>query len=220
MGVIKNGYLKGVSGKVDNVIVSKWKDIDVVKGLSDIRNDNPTSEQVVQRNRFKMMVDFASLLKFPIILPIWNNQSRTMTGFNLFIKMNSLAFNEKGTIDDYSKLMLTKGDIEKPTDLKISNAEAGSKKLDIEWSFDPVYAPLSSEDIVNVVIFKKDQQDEHPKLLFNLAERNETKAEISVEDYMDGDELNIFTFHSRDSFKLFSETYFQKIILDFSAKNE
>lgn len=217
MGVIKNGYLKGVSGKVDNIVVSKWKDIDVVRGIPNFSDAEPTDNQVTARNRFKSMIDFAKIMKYPVIKPIWNGLSNKMTGTNLFVKTNADAFSEDGSIEDFSKLLLTKGDIEAPTGLTIINDEAGEKSLHFKWSCDKSYAPNSGDDVVNIIIFKKGDTNKHPRLLYDFSTKEEKTADLIVDEYQEGDELNIFVFNSRDNFKLFSDSVCVKLIIDFSV---
>lgn len=207
----------GVSGRVDNVIVSKWKDIDVLRGIPDFRDNTPTDNQLVARNRFKSMIEFAKIMKYPVVQTIWNGLSSKMTGANLFVKANREAFNEDGIIEDYSKMQLTKGDLEQPTALSILNDGTGEKTLLLKWTYDEAFAPHAEQDMLNLIIFKKGDTNKHPRLLYNFSLRSEKSAELIVDEYQEGDELNIFAFHSRDDFKIFSDSVFNKVVIDFSV---
>ena len=66
MGRIKKGLMGGFSGKVGNIIGSKWKGIDYIRSLSDRRNKKSSEKQIIQRAKFAYAMGFIQPL-FPVI---------------------------------------------------------------------------------------------------------------------------------------------------------
>ena len=93
MGIIWQGILGGVSGRVGNVIGSSWKGIPVLKSRP-LSVANPrTTQQVHFRDRLTKLVAIASVINSSIIIPLWNRFASRMSGYNAFIQANSDAFN-------------------------------------------------------------------------------------------------------------------------------
>ena len=93
MGIIWQGILGGVSGRVGNVIGSSWKGIPVLKSRP-LSVANPrTTQQVHFRDRLTKLVAIASPINSSIIIPLWNRFASRMSGYNAFIQANSGAFN-------------------------------------------------------------------------------------------------------------------------------
>lgn len=93
MGIIWQGILGGVSGRVGNVIGSSWKGIPVLKSRP-LSVANPrTTQQVHFRDRLTKLVALASPINSSIIIPLWNRFASRMSGYNAFIQANSGAFN-------------------------------------------------------------------------------------------------------------------------------
>lgn len=93
MGIIWQGILGGVSGRVGNVIGSSWKGIPVLKSRP-LSVANPrTTQQVHFRDRLTKLVAIASPINSSIIIPLWNRFASRMSGYNAFIQANSEAFN-------------------------------------------------------------------------------------------------------------------------------
>ena len=93
MGIIWQGILGGVSGRVGNVIGSSWKGIPVLKSRP-LSVANPrTTQQVHYRDRLTKLVAIASQINSSIIIPLWNRFASRMSGYNAFIQANSGAFN-------------------------------------------------------------------------------------------------------------------------------
>ena len=97
MGIIWQGILGGVSGRVGNVIGSSWKGIPVLKSRP-LSVANPrTTQQVHYRDRLTKLVAIASQINSSIIIPLWNRFASRMSGYNAFIQANSGAFNSSLT---------------------------------------------------------------------------------------------------------------------------
>jgi len=210
MGLIKQGILDGVSGKVGNVIGSSWRGRDFVRIKPAIVHDANSKKQQDQRTRFAGIVHFAQIIKYPIIKPIWNGASGNITGHNLFVKTNMSAFDEHGDIKDYSKLKLSTGDIYLPADFKIAmNSE--TKSLDISWKEDMLMFPQVADECLNLIIFNKNDEKHRPRAFYNLEPRTKTSQSVLIDMYDEGSVLEIYAFFAHSEFTVFSESIHKEV---------
>lgn len=97
MGVLKQGILGGVKGKVGSVVGSSWKGIATLRALP-LSVANPrTAAQVGNRERFSSVVALATVLLSAIIKPLNDRFASGMSGYNLFVQRCKGAFLDNGT---------------------------------------------------------------------------------------------------------------------------
>lgn len=97
MGVLKQGILGGVKGKVGSVVGSSWKGIATLRALP-LSVANPrTAAQVGNRDRFSSIVALATVLLSAVIKPLNDRFASGMSGYNLFVQRCKGAFLANGT---------------------------------------------------------------------------------------------------------------------------
>lgn len=97
MGVLKQGILGGVKGKVGSVVGSSWKGIATLRALP-LSVANPrTAAQVGNRERFSSVVALATVLLSAVIKPLNDRFASGMSGYNLFVQRCKGAFLANGT---------------------------------------------------------------------------------------------------------------------------
>lgn len=87
MGVIRQGILGGVSGKVGGVVGANWKGVDYLKGYT-IPANPQTTPQTEQRSLFASIVAFAKLILGTVIADYWNPFASGKSGYNAFCQAN------------------------------------------------------------------------------------------------------------------------------------
>jgi len=107
-GVILNGILGGVKGKVGGVVGANWKGINYLRSYAIPANPNTASQQA-SRSKLKFVGETAKLILATIIQPYWNPFYSNMSGFNGFSKVNIPLIS---AADDYANLMITQGSLE------------------------------------------------------------------------------------------------------------
>lgn len=109
MASIKDKLLTGLVGPV--IISHRYGKAYLRSKPSKVKNPR-TPGQVNQRGKFKAASNFVSLNLLELIRPYWNPEGRrnSMSGQNLFCKLNTHAFNSEGIVD-MSKIKLTCGDL-------------------------------------------------------------------------------------------------------------
>jgi len=94
MGVIKQGILGGVSGKVANVVGSSWKGIAYLKALPlSVANPN-TAAQQAQRGAMREIVSDSRLLLAALLQPFWNPFAQRQSGYNAYVSENIAQYDQ------------------------------------------------------------------------------------------------------------------------------
>lgn len=132
MAVIKRGLLGGFAGKVANVVGTSWKGIAVIKSLP-LSVANPrTSDQVAQRTKFSTMTKFASFILASMIIPLMNRFAVQMSGFNMFVRINTANVNAVGDIS-YAEINFGTGRLG-ATPIATVTSDASGDTVAITWN--------------------------------------------------------------------------------------
>lgn len=91
MGVILNGILSGVSGRVAGVVGARWKDKQYLRRYAMPANPNTTLQQA-QRNKMSYAVKWFKPLVGPVFNKYVDKFEKSMSGFNRIIKQNVALF--------------------------------------------------------------------------------------------------------------------------------
>ena len=91
MGIINQGILGAVKGKVGPVVGAKWKNIPYLRSYVVPKYTN-TDAQAAQRSALTAVSNFARKMLTSIVQPLWNPKTSVMSGYNLFIKSNISQF--------------------------------------------------------------------------------------------------------------------------------
>jgi hypothetical protein len=122
MAIIERGILGGFSNKIGNVVGSSWKGIAIMKSLP-LSVANPrTAAQVNQRNKFSGCVAFASSILGSTIKPLWDRFAQKQSGYNAFIQKNVSTFEDNGTLENSSAMVLGEGKLGFVAELSASEA--------------------------------------------------------------------------------------------------
>lgn len=132
MGVLKQGILGGVKGKVGSVVGSSWKGIATLRALP-LSVANPrTAAQVGNRERFSLIVELATLLLSAIIKPLNDRFASGMSGYNLFVQRCKAAFLADGTFVP-AQLIVSRGKLG-ATPVFSAPAVAGDSDISINYA--------------------------------------------------------------------------------------
>lgn len=192
MGKISQGILGGVSGTVGNVVGGSWKGISYLRAKADHYNDANSEKQVSQRSRFKSCVALAQSVLDIIIRPIWNKKAIKMSGYNLFVKNNLVAFDENGDISDFDLLHFSIGDLPLPIDLEAVFDVENEGGIVINWTDNSGVGSAAATDKLNVVVMCNGE-------LFILQgvviTRNQEHAAIAL-PFASADSKHVYAFFS------------------------
>lgn len=189
-GVIVNGIMGPVSGKVGGVVGADWKGINYLKAYTKPANPNTASQQTV-RTKFAAMVAFSQQL-LPTLIPFaWDPFAVKMSGFNYWIKENY-------DLVDGSNLITANNVMSKGTlaPVAITTMEYNTAVPDVEVAFDgTIYGNGLATDKVSVVVVNNDDG----KIYTNLedVQRDDGSAICVVPAGLTSSDLFGFIFASR-----------------------
>ncbi|MGN7205231.1 DUF6266 family protein [Pedobacter sp. SAFR-022] len=133
MGIYNEGILGFFRGKVGRVVGSVVRGVHYMKGLGDVRADNPTQAQLDQRLKFALMTSFLR----PLHGLVKTGFPAGKTGLTSLNKAMAANLNEAITGSspnfsiDYSKFTYSKGNLQKPMGVSIDGAE--NSRLVYNW---------------------------------------------------------------------------------------
>ena len=131
MGRIQKGILGGFQGTVGTVEGSSWKGIQVMKSKKTKTKRPPTDKQLVQRDKFSLVLKFIS--SFGKLTSIcFSNPAEQMTGRNLAFQYsikNAVTGAFPNIAIDYSKVLLSKGNLQNAVSPTVTSAGGGIVKF-------------------------------------------------------------------------------------------
>jgi len=124
MARLHKAVLGTFSKKIGQVVGSSWKGIPVIRSLPQSVANPRTTAQQSQRLRFKTLILFAQELVSPTIKPLWDRNARRMSGYNLFVRTNRMAFDDQGNLA-LSKIRMSIGRLLSPLITDYSGVSGG-----------------------------------------------------------------------------------------------
>ena len=132
MGVIKQGILGGISGRVCNVVGSSWKGIAVLKSLPLSVANPKTAGQQAQRGAMTQIVAASRSLMASLIQTYWNPVAVKMSGYNYFVKENIATFTTSG-FTTFADFFATRGTLLGAA-LTSAVADASDSNITLGWT--------------------------------------------------------------------------------------
>ena len=206
MGKYNQGILGPFTGKVGSIVGSSWKGVNYIKSLPGPNTSNSEAQQK-QRSRFKSVVSLASSLMSTLIRPIWNLVSGKMTGYNLFVKTNMPAFDESGTLVNYSEFHASVGVLPIPENLTIQDDADVSSGIELSWKDESGTGVGNADDKLHLLVMN----DEKVHILNTTSIRSDQSAEITL-PVLAGD-VHVYAFFESAEGDQFSPDTYSKIVL-------
>ena len=155
MGVIKQGILGGVSGKIGSVVGSSWKGIAVLKALPLSVANPQTAGQVEQRDKMTGIVAAARILLAALIQPYWNPFAQKMSGYNAFVSENIDTFVAQ-VFTDYANFYSTRGSLLGVVVTGVVASAAGNT-ITVTWTNNSGTADALATDEMIFVVYNATQ---------------------------------------------------------------
>lgn len=133
MAQLKNILGTGISGKLNQVVFYQRNGKTYVRSLPIRKNKICSPAQLLNKQRFAAMQQYAKLFKYVIIPQIWNHASKTLTGKQLFVKTNKSAFDSEGNIPDLKMVQLSTGKLHLPQDITVNRIAEEPTKVHVSW---------------------------------------------------------------------------------------
>lgn len=188
MATFEKGILGGFSGKVGNVVGSRWRGKNVMRSLPQRGNYTPTEDQLLQRERFKTVVAFLTPIKAVLSAYFGKKQGdkstyNLATSYHLIEALTALPLGEFEI--NYQKVLISKGDLrglDNPT-----LAAAANQVLNLSWVDNSGQGNALATDTLLVVVYAPSVN------LFQVfdaaASRDRATTALTVPAYMAGLEV-------------------------------
>ena len=160
MAILKNGIFGAANGKIANVVTYTLKGQEIVKSIG-INKKAPTEKQLNNKLQMKVIMDFFDGMD-TLLQTGFNPKAKgtTKNFHNLAIfynKPNALKGFYPEVQVDYSKIIISAGDLPQPVNPTVESIEAGLKfsweTQDITWPYNQdqvmllAYAPARKEHV-------------------------------------------------------------------------
>ena len=151
MAEVNDIYGNDVTGKVGRVSFYRLRGKTIMRSLPVNRSKTRSKNQLRNQNRFKEVQKFCKQFK-PLIIPqIWNGAATTSSGYHLFMKVNTPAFDQDGMLTDPMKIRLSTGTLTLPTGMQAVRTSAGSSTIQVNWDTEPTLGGTTKKDRLMVV---------------------------------------------------------------------
>ena len=206
MGIINQGILGGISGKIGNVIGASWKGIDYLR-IKPSHVANPrTPGQVNQRNKFFATLEFLKP-NLPFVKVGYKNLAIKKTAFNAamsYVLNNAITGSAPNFSVDYALASVSRGTLSGVQNGTTDLANAG--QVDFAWDDNSAEGNASTTDKAMILVYNPSKKES----VYNLAGADRTVGaeSVSIPDSYAGDTVEMFmAFVSEDGSKVSNSAY-------------
>jgi hypothetical protein len=157
MGIIAQGILGAISGRVGPVVGGSWKGIAYLRGYQPQVAQPNTAAQVAQKSKMRGAVDLAKSLLTQIIKPLNDRWAVRMSGYNLWVSRNIEAFSSLG-VPDPLELIMSEGSLT-PTLIDFVTVTDGSTTIKVDWTDNTGTGTALATDEAYIVAFNQTAND-------------------------------------------------------------
>lgn len=212
MATFEKGILGGFSGKVGNVVGSRWRGKNVMRSLPQRGNYTPTEKQEEQREKFKTVINFLSPIMDILSLYFGNPQgdkSRSNLATSYHLK-NAVISTPLGMELDYAKVLISKGDLRGIDNGTLTPGAA--QTLVFGWDDNSGQGKANATDEFMVVVYAPELNLFYSNLA--VATRNAATATVTLPHYMAGFEVEVWaSFNTPNSNFAAISTYMGAVVV-------
>ena len=190
MATFEKGILGGFSGKVGNVVGSRWRGKNVMRSLPQRGNYTPTEKQEEQRLKFKTVIGFLTPL-VGILSRFFGSPQGDKSRANLatsYHLKNAVLETPEGMVMDYAKVLVSKGELRGIASGTV--AAAAGNILNFGWQDNSGQGKATATDTLMVVVYAPDLN-----LFFtdtSVAARDAASASVTLPDFMASFEVEVW----------------------------
>jgi len=146
MTKVRQGLESMFSGKFGNMVFVQRDGKTYIRRAPKRKKNSSTPAMIISQKRFSEVMKFCSQFKSTVIPQIWNLAAVGTSGFRLFQKTNSPAFDPNGSLKDAKLLKFSIGKLTLPQGLTAGRAEVGGPVIEVSWPQDQHLGGLSLQD--------------------------------------------------------------------------
>ena len=190
MATFEKGILGGFSGKVGNVVGSRWRGKNVMRSLPQRGNYTPTELQVQQRERFTTVITFLTPMK-SLLSKYFGQKQGDKSRYNLAVSYHlteALSPIAEGFAINYQKVLISKGDLR---GLQLPEITAAANQvLNLEWEDNSGQGNAKADDELMVVVYAPEQR--LYQIFSPAATREQVSIALTLPPYMAGVDVEVW----------------------------
>jgi hypothetical protein len=190
MGVISQGILGGVSGKVGNVVGASWKGIDYLR-IKPSNVANPRTEgQVNQRNKFTVTLEYLQP-NLGFIKKGYKSYAVQKTEFNAamsYVLNNAITGAAPNFTVDYSLALLSRGNLSGALNPATDLATAG--QVEFTWDDNSAEGNANATDKAMILVYNPSKKES--MYILDGADRTVGSQIITIPSTYAGDTVELF----------------------------
>jgi hypothetical protein len=144
-------YGKRVKGKSGTVSFYMSRGKTIMRSLPGYKNNHRSQNQLRNQQRFQQMRKFCSQFKAVVIPQIWNLVATTSSGYHLFMKTNSPAFDLDGVLTDPMKIHLSMGKLNLPEGMQAQRTDLEGTTIRVSWQKETPWGGQPLKDKLMVI---------------------------------------------------------------------
>lgn len=213
MAELKPGAVGIISGKVDNVVGSNWRDIWVLKGTAKKHSTKYSQAQIAQRAKFNLIFDLFSQLSDVVKMGFGNLYTGRSTAFNLAFgrNINAVTGDYPALTIDYPSLVMSQGRLAPCADLTLESSLPYT--VSITWGDERPVVNSGLSDKVTAVFC----EPEKGIATFSTGEavRGDYKVDIVLPKMFSAKNLHVYLFFTSPDGKKNSESVYAGMVTVF-----
>lgn len=190
MATFEKGILGGFSGKVGNVVGSRWRGKNVMRSLPQRGNYTPTEKQEEQRQKFKTVIGFLTPL-VGILSHYFGSPQGDKSRVNLatsYHLKNAVIDSPEGMVMDYAKVLISKGDLRGIESGTV--ATAAGRILNFTWQDNSGQGKATATDTLLVVVYAPELNLYYTDTA--AATRDATSVGVTLPEFMASFEVEVW----------------------------
>ena len=212
MGKISKGILGSFSGKVGTVVGLTWRGIDIIRSLPRKSTRTVTAAQLLQRNKFSIVIGFLKLIK-PIITRYFGTVTGSYSKYNLATSYHlkeAVVYDGTNFHFNFNKVEISRGDligVQSPVMVVLPNT-----KLKFNWTNNTGQGQAKANDRLIAVVYEPISKT--VKYSLNLGTRDAGTADFDLPQVISGLTVHCWISFVSDDEKLYATSdYLGSIVL-------
>lgn len=207
MGKSFQGPWGNFTGKIGNIVGRIRRGEQTLSIYQRNVNQPNTQSQMVQRQRFSLIVGFVTTLGAWLDAFGKAIAQIGQTGYNAI--MSNMMSNDPYTGSypslglDFTKLSLSKGQLNLPPNM-VANVDG--QDIVLNWTNDSGTGNAKAEDLVSVAVY--DVAKENSVVFMDSAKRSDSAATVTIPTMFNSDTLHVYCAFRSDDGRIVSDSYY------------
>lgn len=174
MGTLKNGILRGFSGRLGNVVVYEMYGKTIVRSLPSVKQKKATGKRKQYQDDFRYVMQWMQLLK-PLIDRYWPVKPPNKSPFKQAFSFNLKRYRELLRPESYDWLQVSQGNYPGLSDLLFTGLE---NRFRISWKNPQPFTDTQAKDLIYIHFVHLANQEVNNRIY--ITERAKSSFELEL----------------------------------------